>query len=96
MDRGFWEEIMKARTLGFLFALFIAITAEGRNQSTLQEAIETSDSEAQKRHEAVQNQLPDNEVMGFYRSDWLDLRRRKQRALASSEIGIRFKKKVVR
>lgn len=82
---------MKAWMLCLLTATF-AIQAEGREKLTLGAEIEVAERAATRAHQRTTGALSQNETISFYQTDWLDLRKRKRRALASAEMEIRLKK----
>ncbi|MBX3040073.1 MAG: hypothetical protein KF789_05115 [Bdellovibrionaceae bacterium] len=85
---------MKARMLCFLVvaSLGTPLFAEGREKTDLGRSIEESGRQSAELNTKVVGALKENETVSFYNADWLSLRKRKRRALASVEVSVKMKK----
>ncbi len=84
---------MKARMLCLLF--LVSVQASGQPAQTkpkidLHQTIEDSSAQAENLSTQVTAQVPDSTTISFYKADWLNLRQRKRRALASAEMPVRI------
>ncbi|HRO66451.1 MAG TPA: hypothetical protein PL182_02685 [Pseudobdellovibrionaceae bacterium] len=87
---------MKARMLCFLIAtsLSVPLIVEGKEKTDFNVSIEASGQESAALNTRVVENIRENETVSFYNADWLSLRKRKKRALASVEVPVKLKRSV--
>lgn len=85
---------MKARMLCLLIvtSLGAPLIAEGKEKVDFNPSIEESGQQSATLNTKVVGTLRENETVSFYNADWLSLRKRKRRALASVEVPLKLKK----